>query len=73
MDQYILIDFFIGGARSLSDLGNRKRKMAERGPIVTISPVHSGTMSQETNEIWTAETRLQPIHPKSDRLLECLL
>jgi hypothetical protein len=27
-------------------------------------------MGQESDEIWTAETRLQPIFPKSDRLLE---
>jgi hypothetical protein len=26
-------------------------------------------MGQESDEIWTAETRLQPILPKSDRLL----
>jgi hypothetical protein len=26
-------------------------------------------MGQESGEIWTAETRLQPILPKSDRLL----
>jgi hypothetical protein len=36
---------------------------------VTISPVHSGTMGQERDEIWNAETRLQPIFSKSDRLL----
>ena len=42
---------------------------AERGRIVTISPAHRGTMGQERREIWTAETRLQPIPPKSDRLL----
>ncbi len=27
-------------------------------------------MGQERDEIWTTETRLQPIHPKSDRVLE---
>jgi hypothetical protein len=37
---------------------------------VTISPAHSGTLVQESGEILTAETRLQPIHPKSDRLLD---
>jgi hypothetical protein len=26
-------------------------------------------MGQESGEIWTAETRLQPILPQSDRLL----
>jgi hypothetical protein len=34
---------------------------------LTLSPVHSGTMGQESGEIWTAETLLQPILPKSDR------
>ena len=37
---------------------------------MTISQAHSGTMGQETGEIWTAETLLQPILPTSDRLLE---
>ena len=37
---------------------------------MTISPAHSGTMGQESGEIWTAETLLQPILPKSDRLLD---
>jgi hypothetical protein len=36
---------------------------------MTISPAHSGTMGQESGEIWSAETLLQPILPKSDRLL----
>ena len=36
---------------------------------MTISPVHSGTMGQERDARWTAETRLQPIFSKSDRLL----
>ncbi len=34
-----------------------------------MSPAHSGTMGQEIGKIWTAETLLQPILPKSDRLL----
>jgi hypothetical protein len=29
-------------------------------------------MGQESGEIWTAETLLQPILPKCDRLLDCL-
>ncbi len=49
--------------------GIESEKVAERGQIVTISPAHSGTMVQESGEIWTAKTRLQPILPKSDRLL----
>ena len=39
---------------------------------MTISPVQSVTMEQQSDEIWTAETGLQPILPKSDRLLELL-
>jgi hypothetical protein len=49
--------------------GIESEKAAERGQIVTISPAQSGTMVQECGEIWTAWTRLQPILPKSDRLL----
>ena len=45
-------------SRSLSGLGNRERKAAERGQILTISPAHSGPMGQESGEIWTAETLL---------------
>ena len=51
-------------------MGIESEKAAERGHILMISPVHSGTMGQESVEIYTAETRLQPILPKSDRLLE---
>jgi hypothetical protein len=40
---------------------------------LTISQAHSGTMGQESGEIWTAETLLQPILPKSDRLLAGLV
>jgi hypothetical protein len=53
--------------------GIENEKAAERGQIVTISPAHSGTMVQASGEIWTAETRLQPILPTSERLLEGLL
>ena len=37
---------------------------------MTISPAHSGTIVQESGEIWTAETRFQPILPKSDSHLK---
>ena len=50
--------------------GIEHEKAAERGQIVTIFPVQSGTMGQERGEIWTTEIRLQPIHPKSNRLLD---
>ncbi len=36
---------------------------------MTISSVHSGTMGQEISGICTAYPILQPIPPKSDRLL----
>ena len=49
--------------------GIEREQAAERGQIVTISLVHSGTMGQERGEILTAETRLQPIPPQSDRFL----
>jgi hypothetical protein len=34
--------------------GIESEKVAERGQILTISPAHSGTMVQESGEIWTA-------------------
>jgi hypothetical protein len=54
---------------SLSDLGNRSEKVAERGQILLIFCVNSGTIDQKISEIWTAQALLQPILPKSDRLL----
>lgn len=37
-----------------------------------VSQTHSRTEGQqESGEIWTAETLLQPIRPKPDRLLGC--
>jgi len=38
--------------------GIESEKADERGRILAISPAHSGTMGQESGEIWTAETRL---------------
>ncbi len=34
--------------------GIESEKAAERGQILTFSPAHSGTMVQESGEIWTA-------------------
>ncbi len=34
--------------------GIESEKVDERGQILTISPAHSGTMVQESGEIWTA-------------------
>ena len=56
--------------RSLSDLKNRREKAGERGQILTISPGNSGSIAQESGEIWTAQRLLQPISFKSDRLPE---
>ena len=39
---------------------------------MTISPAHSGTMVHESGEIWTAEALLEPIRPKSVRLLQSI-
>lgn len=58
-----------GVPRSLSDLGNQEQKAVERGQIVTISLAHRGAMAQESGERLNAETLLQLIYPKSDRLL----
>ncbi len=56
-------------SRSLSDLKNRSEKGVERGQILTISPGNSGSIAQESGEIWVAQRLLQPISFKSDRLL----
>ena len=57
-------------ARSLSDLGNRSKNSAGRGQILSISKVNSCSIDQESGEIWTVQTDLQQIYPKTDRLLE---
>ena len=41
--------------------------------MLTISQAHNGTIGQESGERWTAETRLQPVHPKGYRLLHVVL
>ena len=55
--------------RSLSDLGSRSEKMAGRGQILPIFCVNSWPIDQKIGEICTAQAFLQPILPKSDRLL----
>ena len=42
---------FLGASRTW---GIESEKAAERGQILTISLAHSGTMVQESGEIWTA-------------------
>ena len=59
-------------SRACRPWGIESEKAAERGQIVTISPAHSGTMVKESGEIWTAETLLQPIRPKSVMLLQSI-
>ncbi|PJA78460.1 MAG: hypothetical protein CO149_03925, partial [Nitrospirae bacterium CG_4_9_14_3_um_filter_51_5] len=48
--------------------GIEREQVAGRGQIASSAPAFSGTMAQENGEIWTAGTRLQPIHPQTDRL-----
>jgi hypothetical protein len=50
-------------------LKNRSENSAGRGQILTISPGNSRSIAQESGEIWTGQTDLQPISFKSDRLL----
>src|SRR6266571_1287312 len=56
-------------SRSLSDLGNRSENSYGRGQILSILQVNSCSIGQESGEIWTVQTDLQQIYPKSDRLL----
>jgi hypothetical protein len=55
--------------RSLSDLGNRSENSAGRGQILSILQGNSCSIAQKSGEIWTVQTDLQQIYPKSDRLL----
>ena len=66
----VALDYSLLSPRSLSDLKNRSEKGAERRQILTISPGNSGSIAQESGEIWTAQRLLQPISFKSDRLLD---
>ena len=56
-------------ARSLSDLGNQSENSAGRGQILSILPVTSCSIDQESGEIWTDQTDLQQISSKPDSLL----
>ena len=56
----------IGG---LSGLGNRSENSAGRGQVLSIMPGNSCSITQKSDEIWTVQTDLQQIYPKSDRLL----
>jgi len=55
--------------RSLSDLGNRSENTAGRGQILSILQGNSCSITQKCGYIWTVQTVLQQIYPKSDRLL----
>ena len=60
-------------ARSLPDLGNRSENSAGRGQILSILQVNRYSIDQENGKIWSVQTDLQQISPKSDRLLNFLL
>jgi len=55
--------------RSLLDLGNRSENSAGRGQILSILQGNSCSFDQKSGGIWTAQTDLQQIYPKADRLL----
>src|SRR6266516_6853715 len=65
-----LKSFWRKRARSLPDLGNRSENSYGRGQILSILQVNSCSIGQESGEIWTVQTDLQQIYPKSERLLE---
>ncbi|WP_298266697.1 hypothetical protein [Geobacter sp.] len=48
--------------RSLSDLGNRSERMADRGQIFGNLQANSGSIRQEFPEIWTDLPFSQQIH-----------
>jgi hypothetical protein len=50
-------------------LKNRSENSAGRGQILTVLQGNSRSIAQESGEIWTGQTDLQPIYFKSDRLL----
>jgi len=56
-------------SRSLSDLGNRSENLAGRGQILSILQGNSCSIAPKSGGIWTVQTDLQQICPKSDRLL----
>ncbi|MEP7187202.1 MAG: hypothetical protein ABI767_15330, partial [Rhodanobacter sp.] len=55
--------------RSLSGFGGRGKNSAVRGQIFVDLWGHSGSMDQESAEIWTVQTDSQTGQPKSERLL----
>jgi hypothetical protein len=50
-------------------LAGRGENLAARGQIFAGSPRHGGSKAQESTEIWTAQSDLQPGQPKPDRLI----
>jgi len=51
-------------------LKNRSENSAARGQISSILKGNSSSIAQKSGGIWTAQTDLQPISFKPDRLLE---
>jgi hypothetical protein len=51
---------------------NRSKKVTGRGQILTILKANSRSIARESGEICTAQTLLQPICFKSDRLVDRL-
>jgi hypothetical protein len=49
-------------------LKNRSENSAGRGQVLTILPVNSRSIDQESGKIWTGQADLQPISFKSDSL-----
>ncbi len=50
--------------------GDRSENSAGQGQILPVLQVNSRSIDQKSGEIWTAQADLQPIHHKSDRLLD---
>jgi hypothetical protein len=49
-------------------LGNQSENSAGRGQILSILQGNSCYVDQKSGKIWTIQTDLQQIYPKSDRL-----
>jgi hypothetical protein len=57
---------YLGACRTY---GDRSEDSSGRGQILPVLQVNSHSIDQKNGEIWTAQTDMQPIHHKSDRLL----
>ena len=65
----IHLRLLLGACRAL---GIDSEKEPQRGQFLPDLQAHSPTMGQKTGEKWTAAALLQPMLPKSDRLLVVL-